>query len=398
MDAQGPIDRQSALVDRAKNIILTPKQEWPVIDAEPSTIGDIYKSYVMILAAIPALAGLLGSLALGYSFLGITYRPSITSALGTAVTQYVMALISTFVLALIIEALAPSFGGVKNRVQAFKVAAYSSTAAWLAGVFALIPALGWLGIVGLYSLYLLYLGLPLLMKSPADKAMPYTVVTILAAIVLFVVIGAISGAVGGVFGSRMPIASGGEVSGTMNVPGVGSVDLGKLEAASKQMEATAKQMEAGATNAAAAGAVAPATLQAMLPASLGAYRRTEISSSSANAGGIGGVQAEARYENGANNIRLEVTDIAAAGAIAALGSAFNVQTNRQTETGYEKVETVDGRMVNEKWDNSSKNGSYGVLVANRFMINAEGTVSDIAELKQAVDSVGVGKLEALAHN
>lgn len=398
MDAKGPIGDQSALVDRAKNIILKPKEEWPVIDAEPATIGEIYRNYVLILAAIPALAGLIGSVTFGYSALGITYRPSITAALGTAVAQYVMALIGTFVLALIIEALAPTFGGVKDRAQAFKIAAYSSTAAWLAGIFAIIPALGWLGILGLYSLYLLYLGLPLLMKAPAEKAMSYTVVTIVAAFVLFFIMGAISASVGAMFGNRLPAVPTGELTGTMSVPGVGSVDLGKLEAASKQMEATAKQMEASATGAASATPVASATLQAMLPATLGAYRRTEISSSSANAGGMGGAQAEARYQNGDNQIRLEVTDIAAAGAIAALGSAFNVQSNRQTETGYEKTETVDGRMVNEKWDSSSKRGSYGVLVGNRFMVNAEGTVGDIAELKQAVAMVGVGKLEQLAKN
>ena len=391
MDVGGPIDRQNALVDRTKNIILKPKEEWPAIDVEPATIGGIYRSYVLILAAIPALAGLINSVTFGYSALGITYRPSITSALGTAVAQYVMALIGTFVLALIIEALAPSFGGVKNRVQALKVAAYSSTAGWLAGIFAIIPSLGWLGILGLYSLYLLYLGLPLLMKAPAEKAMSYAVVTILAAIVLFFVIGAISASIGGMFGGRLPAASTGELSGTMSVPGVGSVDLGKLEAASKQMEANAK-------GAAAIRAIDSATLKAMLPATLGAYRRTEISSASANAGGIGGTQAEARYKSGDHHIRLEVTDIAAAGAIAALGSAFNVQSSRQTETGYEKTETVDGRMVNEKWDSSSKSGTYGMLVGNRFMINAEGTVSDIAELKQAVAAVGVERLDQLAKN
>jgi hypothetical protein len=70
------------------------------------------------------------------------------------------------------------------------VVAYASTAAWVGGIFGLIPALGIIGVLaGLYSLYLLYLGLPVLMKSPPDKALPYTAVVILAAIVLFMLIG-----------------------------------------------------------------------------------------------------------------------------------------------------------------------------------------------------------------
>jgi len=96
------------------------------------------------------------------------------------------------VLALIIDALAPTFNGQRSQIQALKVAAYSSTAAWVAGIFALIPGLRILGILGLYSLYLLYLGLPVLMKSPREKAVGYTVVVILAAIVLFMVIGVIA--------------------------------------------------------------------------------------------------------------------------------------------------------------------------------------------------------------
>jgi hypothetical protein len=35
---------QSALANRARNMIVAPKAEWPVIDAEPTGIGDIYRS------------------------------------------------------------------------------------------------------------------------------------------------------------------------------------------------------------------------------------------------------------------------------------------------------------------------------------------------------------------
>ncbi len=176
-----------SLVDRAKNIIMSPKTEWPRIDAEPATISGIYTSYVMILAAIGPIAMLIGQQLVGINVLGISYKPSIGYSVGSAVLTYLLSLVSVYVMALIIDALAPSFGGTKNQVKAFKVAAYASTAAWLAGIFQIIPMLAFLGLLGLYSLYLLYLGLPLLMKVPADKAVGYTVVVIVVYIVVYFV-------------------------------------------------------------------------------------------------------------------------------------------------------------------------------------------------------------------
>ncbi|HEY6050157.1 MAG TPA: YIP1 family protein, partial [Thermoanaerobaculia bacterium] len=87
---------------------------------------------------------------------------------------------------------APRFGGQPGRIAALKLAVYSSTAAWLAGVFSLVPALSILSLLGLYSLYLLYLGVPVLMKVPRDRALGYTIAAVVAAVVLFAVIGAVS--------------------------------------------------------------------------------------------------------------------------------------------------------------------------------------------------------------
>jgi hypothetical protein len=122
-----------------------------------------------------------------------TYRPPIGSTITTAIVGYILALAATYVLALIIDGLAPTFNGQRSQIQALKVAAYSSTAAWVAGIFALIPGLRLLTVLGLYSLYLLYLGLPIVMKSPREKAMGYTVVVVLAGFVLFFIVGAVAG-------------------------------------------------------------------------------------------------------------------------------------------------------------------------------------------------------------
>jgi Yip1 domain len=182
------------LFDRVKRILLSPRTEWEVIDAEPTTTAQLYTGYIMPLAAIGPIAQIIGYSVFGISvpFMG-TYRVPIGSAITSALVSYVLVLAVTYVLALIIDGLAPTFNGQRRQIQALKVAAYSSTASWVAGIFALIPGLRLLTILGLYSLYLLYLGLPVLMKSPREKAMAYTVVVILAAIVLFILTGVVAG-------------------------------------------------------------------------------------------------------------------------------------------------------------------------------------------------------------
>ncbi|MBA3443811.1 MAG: YIP1 family protein [Gemmatimonadales bacterium] len=182
------------LVDRVKRILLSPKTEWEVIDAEPATATELYTRYIAPLAAIGPISQLIG-----YSVFGITvpfvgtYRVPIGSAITQAIVTYILTLAGTYILALIIDALAPTFNGQRNQIQALKLAAYSLTASWVAGIFALIPGLRILTLLGLYSLYLLYLGLPVLMKAPREKALGYTAVVIIAAIILSMVIGAIAG-------------------------------------------------------------------------------------------------------------------------------------------------------------------------------------------------------------
>lgn len=187
----------SGLVARVKNILMTPKTEWDVINAEPATIPGLYTGYICLLAAIPPVATLIHSVVFGYGILGFHYRPSLVGALETAVTQYVLALISVFVLALVVENLAPNFGGQKDRIQAFKLVAYSMTAAWVAGAFLALPIVGILAIAGLYSLYLIYLGVPRLMKVPEDKTIIFTVVVIIVAAVLIAIIQALGNMITG---------------------------------------------------------------------------------------------------------------------------------------------------------------------------------------------------------
>ncbi|HSQ79746.1 MAG TPA: Yip1 family protein [Casimicrobiaceae bacterium] len=163
-----------SIVDRVKGILLDPRSEWPRIAAEPSTVQSIYTGWVMILAAIGPVALLLS-----------------THSLQWAVAQYVLSLIITFVLALIVDSLAPSFGGTKDFIASLKLTAYSYTAAWLAGIFNLLGMLG--GLLGLiatiYAFYTFFLGAPVLKKAAPEKAVPFTLVIVLFGIVLGILAG-----------------------------------------------------------------------------------------------------------------------------------------------------------------------------------------------------------------
>jgi hypothetical protein len=181
------------LSERVKGILLKPKEEWQTISGETTTIPELYKTYIAILAAIGPVASIIGMSIVGMSLPMVgSFRVSITASFASAVVHYILTLVGVYVLALIIDGLAPTFSGEKNLNQAFKVATYSYTPGWIAGVFAIIPALSPLAILGLYGLYLLYLGLPVLMKSPQEKSLGYTIAVIIAAILIFALIGYIS--------------------------------------------------------------------------------------------------------------------------------------------------------------------------------------------------------------
>lgn len=202
--ATQPDQKPTNMIARIKGILLQPKAEWQAIDAEPATTNSILMGWVVPLAAIRPIAMFIGMMVFGYNFLLVHIRPSIGWALTNAILSFISAIVGVWLLALIIDALAPSFGGTKNPVQAMKVSAYSATASFVAGIFWIVPTLGMIGaLLGLYSLYLLYVGLPVLMKSPPEKALGYTIVTILVAIVVFVVLGMIVGAITSAFFSPL---------------------------------------------------------------------------------------------------------------------------------------------------------------------------------------------------
>ncbi len=188
------------LQDRVVKILTTPKTEWPIIEAETTDVATLYKSYIAILAAIPVVAGFIGGVVFGtpIPFVG-TYRTPVMTALASMIVSYVLSLVVVYVAAIVIDKLAPTFDSKPNMLQSLKLVAYASTAGWVVGVVNIIPALSLIGILGaLYNIYLFYLGLPVMMKTPEAKVIPYMVVAAVVVIVLSVVAVMLTGMMVGV--------------------------------------------------------------------------------------------------------------------------------------------------------------------------------------------------------
>jgi hypothetical protein len=176
------------LVERVKNILLSPVTEWETIKGEPHTVTDLFTQYAMILAAIPALASLIGFSVIGYSYGFGTFRLPIAYGLTYCLLTYVFSLVGVYLLAMIIDLLSPTFGATKDMDAALKIAVFSMTPAWIGGIFLLVPALSIISMIaGLYGLYLLFLGIKQLKDAPPDKQLIFFIVTVLVAIVIQVI-------------------------------------------------------------------------------------------------------------------------------------------------------------------------------------------------------------------
>ena len=397
-----PLPTRQGLVARIQGILLKPAETWDVIAVEPATTQSIFVGYVVPLAAIGPVCRAIEATVFGVGIPGlISWHEPILWALIEAVVMYVLALVLFYIEAFIINILATSFGGRQDMLSAIKVAAYSGTAAWLAGIFGLLPFLGILGIVGLYSLYLLYLGLPKLMKSPADKSVIYIVVIVLLMIVAAIIPAAVAGGIEGA--ARM---SGG-VAGVMGAPGgtftvqgrdgSATVNLNQMAAAASQMAAQASAVQQNGT-VAAGGPVKvadPAALLALMPAIFNGAARADTSTSSGGVGGIAASTAEATYTVGGGTIHLKLADVGSMSGITAMANAMNVNASSSSAGGYETTKTDGNRMTNERYNSTSKSGEYSIMQDGRITISAEGSDVDMATMKSLVGQVDLGKAESL---
>lgn len=450
------MSRLPGLIERIKKILLSPKTEWSVIEPESTPIAQLYTGYVIPLAGLAALMSFVSMSVIGVSLpFGISYRVPVLSGLVFAILRFGFGLLGFYLVGLIIDGLAPTFSGTRDRRQALKTAAYAFTPAWLGTVFGLLPGLATLLelAAGCYGIYLLFLGLPQLMRSPREKAFGYTAAVVVCTILLGIVFGVLSSRLGGFGGygryggastggmtreeqqQRAAAAVGNLIGGALGTDQKGkeglSAAINGLAEAGRRMEQQQKSAgsqsaapansapgaadsSANAQNAAAATAgllsalggavgggrhVEPVdfhTLKDMLPDSLPGMQRTHAEGSSQQALGVKGSQATGDYQ-GPAGARAEIKIVDAAGVSALLGAAESVAQNTESESdaGYEKNASVGGRSFHEKYDSKSGHGELSAIVAQRFAVSVTGDGVEMSTLEQYVTYVDFTRLEAM---
>ncbi len=367
-----------------------------------------------------------------------------------ALVSYVFVLLSVFIAGLIINALAPTFSGQQDALAALRVAAYSFTPAFVAGILGIFPPLALLQLLaGLYSIYLLYLGLPVLMKSPKETAPGYTALTVVCMIVVGIVLTGVLAAVrisplGGGYPRAMSdlsreaqseaigkqvaakilgAAAGGGAANEQHAADVVNSAVEAAKGAAQPSEQRApSQPRAGtgtgeadkdaAKSVAAAGAMIGAlvsggkkhvepidyhALKSFLPDSLGSLKRQNAEAEKSSVGGITGSKASASYsDNEGHSIDVSIGDLANASGLMALGAMAMSGIEHESDTGFEKNVEVGGHKIHEEWTAPSKTSDLTEMVGDRFVIEVKGLGVEFGDAEKALASIDVDKLQMLA--
>ena len=404
-----------SLIERAKNICISPKSEWELIATETTPTAKILTGYVLPLAAVAAIAGFIGMCFIGQSmaFMG-TFRMPVAWGLAMAIYHVVMAVVSVFVVGFLVDALAPTFGGQKNMAQAIKIPAYSYTPVWLASVLMIIPALGVVVLLAaIYAIYLIYLGLPRVMKSPPEKAAGYTAVVVISAIVVAVVISVI----GGLITAPALIATGGYGMGGAPAPIYDKASpMGKLDEFSKKMEEAGKKMEAAEKSGdpnkqmeAALGALGTAfsggkgveplsieELKPVVPETFSGLPRTSMKTERSGVTGFTVAKAQAVYGDASGkHVALEVMDTGGAAGLMGLATWMGVTGEVEDDSHMERTRREGRRLIHEEVSKRGGANKYSIVLGERFVVSAEGRGVDLNTLKSGVASLDLAKFESM---
>jgi len=297
-----------------------------------------------------------------------------------------------------------------------KLVAYSYTPGWVFGILAIIPFLGWIAAVigGLYGIYVMYLGLPKLMKSPQEKSVPYLIVVIVCAIVLWWVIALLStcaagmGMVGaGMMGGRSAAVTYDKDSRMGQLQEFGK----KMEEQGKRMEAAQKSGDQKAQMQAAMGALGTAisggkgvepvqldVLKPYLPETAAGLPRTGQSSDRSGVAGLMAAKVRGEYgDQSGKNLSLEVVDTGGAAGLMGLAgwAALGASSEKENDQRIERMRKDGKRMVHEQISKKGGSNEYTVILADRFVVSGRGQGVDFDAVKGAVNSIDLGKIESI---
>ena len=358
--APEPQPRQG-LFARVMSLLFKPSETFDRISEEQDSVPAVFTGFVAPLAAIGPVCRVVGASLVGLGPWGAGVRVPWVWSILAAVIEYVLNLGVVFLLGFAVFTLAPRFGGRRDVLGAFKLAAYVLTPVYLAGLFNLVPAIGFLVWLGLYGVYLIYAGLPWLMKNQAKDSPLYTAAVTVCALFMLVIIGAVAG----------------------RLTTLGTVHGRASEGAPAGLP-TAHAVASSASAAATAAAIADArALVAVMPPLFNGAARADTTTQSND----GLTMAEATYSVGGGSIHLKVSDAETAAKLAAATAA--------APGGDETVETAGNRVTRQAFDATEKTGHYTIVLDGRISVEADGLRVDPALLKALASQVSLEKIEGL---
>lgn len=406
-----------SMINRIKDILLKPRDTWLVIETEEATPATLYKNYLLILAIIPAVSGFIGMSLVGIGGFGLSIRVPLLSGLVSMLVQYLMSLVMIYVFSLIINVLAPSFGGQKNPLNALKLAVYGATASMIGGVFGILPVMSILSVLcGLYSVYLIYLGLPVLMKNPPEKSLLYTVIILLVGIFAGMLMAIVTRLI-----TPNPYAlgkvGGGDAMVRLKTPdGEIKIDTSKIDAATRKMEEAQKQMQAAqksgdasamakaASDAAAAATgmmggdanvlpLSADTVKPFLLPQILTFKRTAFEVQAGKAMGFASTTASADYRSDKNQMAfLTISDFGGMSSLVQMGGAL-VSGEKETATRSEKTWQENGRTLHQEYDKDGSRASMKIILKNGVVVEFKSQQTDIETLRSMMMAIDLNRLE-----
>ncbi len=363
---------------RVFNLLLRPATEWDRIAGEQAATRGLYFGYALPLALLAGVCGFIGVSVFGASAHGLSVRvPMFLGATGAAL-NVVLTLLGVFALGLIINRLAPLLRSTPDQIQAHKLAVYSATPLFIAGMFTIHPALAWLSLMWLYALVLVFMGLPRVMRTPEEREIGFFLAIVAIAIVVFLAAGGLRNAAQqqiGNFANALTVQSAAETpaatSARVSLPGGVSV------------EAAAFERVARAQDARGVLAADPERLQAQLPTLLPGGFALESRESDAAAGLS---QARGLYRNGDARMTITLAHMPSMAALAATaqGAPTNASSARAT--------TIDGRIFLEDVGDDGALAHYAV-VGRGVLLSARGEGVTIDQARAAVETISIQRLE-----
>jgi len=367
-----------ATLRRVANLLIAPAAEWAIIDGEDTKPSRLALTYVAPLALIPALAIVVALSLIGVQAGGQLHRAPLLGVSISAALFFVLTIAGVYTFAAVVNWLAPRFGAQRNYRQAFKVSAYSITAAMVAGLLAMAPALQIFALLGAtYSLYLLFLGAPKLMHPPEKSAINFSIVTTLAAVLVALFVGLAAMLVAAPNGNPFP-----------GFPRLSLFDVPEGSPAGRA-SGQSTPSSPGRLAPGAAGVVTGSDLRGAAPQQLAGINRVSAGFERQGIQGSRTIRLEAEYRGGPKHLSLQIVYSPSIAQAIGFGGPATSEYERETADGYSRRVRIDGAIIVSDWDGASQTGSYARLAEDSLYVRVSGGGGITAdEMKTVVELFG----------